>query len=56
MSKEIKLGTKKYPYCSNRTCEDFECIRHWNYAPWDVLIMREDYEPNSKGICKNKLK
>lgn len=27
MSKEIKLGTKKYPYCSNRTCEDFECIR-----------------------------
>lgn len=55
MNNKIKLGTKEYPYCSNRNCIHYECLRHWNYAPWNILIWRENYEQNNKGICKNEI-
>ena len=53
--KEIKLGTKEYPYCSNRQCEDQMCLRNWKYAPWNILLWRENYTVDKKGICKNKI-
>ena len=49
------MGSKEYPYCSNRKCEDFECIRHRNYIPWYEMIWREDYKPDKNGKCKDKL-
>lgn len=54
--KKIELGTKEYPYCSNRECIDFECLRHRNYIPWNVLSWQEKYIPNDKGVCKDKIK
>lgn len=56
MKDRVVLGTKEYPYCSNRVCQDFECIRHRNYIPWNTLIWQEKYGMNDKGICKKKIK
>ena len=56
MKDKVVLGTKECPYCSNRVCQDFECIRHRNYIPWNTLIWQEKYEMNDKGICKKKIK
>lgn len=50
-----KLGTKTHPYCSNIKCEDKTCVRRWEYAPRDILLWREHYEKNSKGVCKDKI-
>lgn len=53
--KKIQIGSKEYPYCGNRKCQDFECIRHISYTPWYELIWRENYKPDKNGNCKNKI-
>lgn len=54
-NKERIIGSKEYPFCGNRKCQDVECIRHRNYIPWYDLIWRENYAPDKKGVCKDKL-
>lgn len=53
-NKEVIIGSKEYPYCNNRLCEDRECARRWEYAPWNKLVWREYYEPKNEK-CKDKL-
>ena len=40
-----------FVYCSNRKCTFQNCIRRHEYAPWNVLIYEENFEPNKNGIC-----
>ena len=51
---ETTIGSKEYPYCSNQNCEDKECVRRWEYAPWNKLVWREFFEQKN-GKCKNKM-
>lgn len=53
-NKEIVIGSKEYPYCSNRNCEDKGCARRWEYAPWKQLVWRDYFEPKNDK-CKDKL-
>jgi hypothetical protein len=53
-NREIEIGSKEYPYCNNRFCEDKECLRRWEYAPRNKLFWRDEYK-NKDGKCKEKI-
>lgn len=49
------LGTKDFPFCGNRKCQQFDCVRHVNYIPWNTLVYRQDFVLDKDGNCKDKM-
>lgn len=46
---------KNIVYCSNRKCPYTECLRHNTNTPWNVLIMRDNFQLNKNLECKYKI-
>lgn len=42
-------------YCGNRNCPHLDCVRHDKNIPFNILILRENYDMDKDGICKHKL-
>lgn len=42
-------------YCGNRNCSHLECVRHDQYVPFDVLIIRENYKLDKDNNCNHIL-
>ena len=57
MGKQKKVeNTSKsnhFVYCSQRKCIHTECLRHNVNTPWDVLIYRNNFNPDKDWNCKD---
>ena len=42
-----------FTYCSQRKCPHEECLRHNVNTPWDVLIYRNNFNPDKDWNCKD---
>ena len=53
--KKIDGGSKPdyFVYCSQRKCPHEECLRHNVNTPWDVLIYRNNFNPDKDWNCKD---
>ena len=51
VNKEIK--TNEFVYCGQRKCPHEECLRHNVNTPWDVLIYRNNFNPDKDWNCKD---
>ena len=45
--------TDYFVYCSQRKCPHEECLRHNVNTPWDILIYRNNFNPDKDWNCKD---
>ena len=53
--KKIESNNKSdyFVYCGQRKCPHEECLRHNVNTPWDVLIYRNNFNPDKDWNCKD---
>ena len=53
--KKIECNNKSdyFVYCGQRKCPHEECLRHNVNTPWDVLIYRNNFNPDKDWNCKD---
>lgn len=45
--------SKEFVYCGLRKCPHTECLRHNTNTPFNVLILRRNFNPNKEWNCKD---
>lgn len=52
LNKEVD-NNKEFVYCSLRKCPHIECLRHNINIPFDILILRDTFNPDKEWNCKD---
>ena len=45
--------SKEFVYCGLRKCPHTECLRHNTNTPFNVLILRKNFNPDKEWNCKD---
>lgn len=45
--------SKEFVYCGLRKCIHTECLRHNVNTPFDILILRRNFNPDKDWNCKD---
>ena len=49
----INKESKEFIYCGLRKCIHTECLRHNVNTPFNVLILRRNFNPDKHWNCKD---
>lgn len=49
----VKDDGNRFIYCGLRKCIHIECLRHNVNTPFDVLILRRNFNPDKDWNCKD---
>ena len=47
-----KKKKDEFVYCSNWNCNDYQCMRHHIYHPWNVPTRQKRWNQNKNGGCE----
>lgn len=49
----VNKESKEFVYCGLRKCIHTECLRHNVNTPFNVLILRRNFNPDKDWNCKD---